>query len=109
LAKGILDNVKSVKFKEFKNVFPTACEDAFDLLKKLLQFNPDKRLTVDQALEHPYFKEFRNIDEEIICEEKLDFQVSEELRQDVLEFREENRKNMDASLLYTRENTKKTN
>ena len=29
---------------------------ALDLMKKLLAFHPDDRLTVQQALEHPYLK-----------------------------------------------------
>lgn len=29
---------------------------AIDLLSSLLQFNPNNRLTADQALNHPYFK-----------------------------------------------------
>jgi len=35
-------------------LFPTANPQALDLLKKLLKFNPKKRLTVEEALEHPY-------------------------------------------------------
>ena len=31
-------------------------EDAIDLLNKLLQFSPDKRLTADQTLRHPYVR-----------------------------------------------------
>ena len=33
-----------------------ASDDALDLLKNLLQFNPKKRITPEQALNHPYVK-----------------------------------------------------
>ncbi len=33
-------------------------------VSKLLQFNPDKRITAEQALEHPYVAQFHNKDDE---------------------------------------------
>ena len=30
---------------------------ALDLLKKFLHFNPEKRITIEEALEHPYLKD----------------------------------------------------
>lgn len=44
----------------FVQTFPTATEDAIDFLKKTLVYNPNKRMTVEQALEHSYIKEFKN-------------------------------------------------
>ena len=37
-------------------MFPKESADLIDLLDKLLQFDPRKRLTAEQALGHPYLK-----------------------------------------------------
>jgi serine/threonine protein kinase len=37
--------------------FPSAHADAIDLLSRMLQFDPGKRITVDDALAHPYLRE----------------------------------------------------
>ncbi|NWI55317.1 MK15 kinase, partial [Calyptomena viridis] len=43
----------------FEEIFPSSTPlPALDLLKKLLVFNPDKRLTAEEALQHPYVKRF---------------------------------------------------
>jgi mitogen-activated protein kinase 1/3 len=37
-----------------KEKFPNASADALDLLSKMLQFHPDKRISVAAAMKHPY-------------------------------------------------------
>ena len=44
--------------KDFKTIFKGANPDALDLLKRLLQFNPAKRMTVEEALRHPYLARY---------------------------------------------------
>ena len=67
----MLESLPPTKNKKLKDMFPTASEESLDLLKKLLQFNPNKRLTVEQALQHPYVAQFHNSDEEPVCTKKI--------------------------------------
>ena len=41
-----------------------ATADALDLLDKLLLFNPRERITVDEALAHPYLDALHDADDE---------------------------------------------
>jgi len=54
LAATMLEGIPATKTKKLKDMFPTASEDAIDMIKNLLTFNPSKRLSVQQCLEHPY-------------------------------------------------------
>ena len=59
--------------------FRNSSQDAVDLLAKMLQFNPRKRMTVDEALEHPFFAEVRH--EETVAKDQvfLQFELEPEL------------------------------
>ena len=63
----MLESLPPTKAKRLKDMFPTASDEALDLLKNLLVFNPNKRLTVEQALKHPYVSQFHNPEEEPLC------------------------------------------
>ena len=47
--------------KKFEDLITDAPADGLDLLKRLLHFNPDKRVTAEEALKHPYVERY-NID-----------------------------------------------
>lgn len=37
------------------SLFPNAPDDARDLLYRMLDYNPETRITAEQALRHPFF------------------------------------------------------
>ena len=48
----------------FKAKFPGSSEESLDLLQKMLIFDPKKRITVQESLEHPFFKSIRDKNKE---------------------------------------------
>jgi serine/threonine protein kinase len=44
----------------FQGLYPKADPLAIDLLDQMLIFNPDKRITVEDALKHPYLESLHN-------------------------------------------------
>jgi serine/threonine protein kinase len=60
-----LPKKKKVPFSE---LYPTASKNACDLLERLLTFDPDERITVEEALRHPYLEELHCEEDEPICE-----------------------------------------
>jgi mitogen-activated protein kinase 15 len=87
---SLLGNIKPINFKNWNNIFLTASEEAVDLLQKMLMFNPKKRITVDEALGHYFFKDVRNVEEEINCGKKLELEISDEMKKEILEYRDKN-------------------
>jgi len=71
LASTMLESLPPSKSKKLRDIFPTASDEAIDLMKNLLHFNPSKRLSAEQALKHPYVAQFHNPDEEPICTKKI--------------------------------------
>ena len=65
-----------------------APSDALDLLKLLLQFNPEKRLTAEEALSHPYVAKFHKPDEESFLSYDIVPPVDDDVQLTVQEYRE---------------------
>ncbi|CAN6643567.1 mitogen-activated protein kinase Fus3p [Trichomonascus vanleenenianus] len=59
--------IRSLEFKKkvpFAQLFPNANPLAVDLLEKMLTFNPAKRITVEEALQHPYLEAYHDAEDE---------------------------------------------
>lgn len=61
----------------FSQMFPNTNPDGLDLLEKMLTLDPTKRITVEQALQHPYLKIWHDPNDEPDCQSKFDFSFEE--------------------------------
>uniref|UniRef100_A0A8I6GKL7 mitogen-activated protein kinase n=1 Tax=Rattus norvegicus TaxID=10116 RepID=A0A8I6GKL7_RAT len=52
-------------------LFPKSDSKALDLLDQMLTFNPNKRITVEEALTHPYLEQYYDPTDEPVAEEPL--------------------------------------
>ena len=57
----------------WSTLFPNAESLALDLLDKLLAWNPESRITAEQALQHPWFAEYHDDMQEPRCDTSFDF------------------------------------
>ena len=53
-AATMLESMRAPDTPRLDALFPSASPEALDLLEKLMRFNPDKRISSDEALRHPY-------------------------------------------------------
>jgi serine/threonine protein kinase len=84
-----LEYIKSLKKQPkfaFDKIYKDANPLALDLLEKMLVFNPHKRISVDEALAHPYLKSLHNPNTETECKEAFDFEFEKtEMTKEVIQ------------------------
>ncbi|OVA13959.1 Protein kinase domain [Macleaya cordata] len=59
--------------QQFSSRFPNMSPAAIDLLEKMLVFDPNKRITADEALCHPYLSSLHAINDEPVCPSPFSF------------------------------------
>jgi len=87
-AETILNSLSGIKRKSFHQFFGEITDDAMDLLKKLLTFNPNHRITVEEALKHPYVVQFSNPEEEILADHVIEVPLNDFTKLSTKEYRD---------------------
>ena len=72
-AKGFLNSLPRTTGIKVRNAIKGATPEEIDLLEKMLTWDPTKRITVDAALEHPFFKELHDPFDEPVTTPLPDF------------------------------------
>lgn len=82
-AKAIeyLKSFSSKRRVNFEEIYPGSSAEALDFLQKTIVFNPKKRLTIEEALHHPYLSKVREAKREVLSSGaiNMDFEKEGEL------------------------------
>ena len=63
---------------DLNTLYPGAGEDAIDLLKKILVFNPYFRISVDESLNHPFFRKIKKSEKEVSADKEIQIDFEKE-------------------------------
>ncbi|ELP93442.1 mitogen-activated protein kinase, putative [Entamoeba invadens IP1] len=73
--------------KNLQEICPKASDDCLDLMKKLLTFNPDKRITAEAALESPFVEEFHDPSDEPSAPGKITIPITDNHKYSINNYR----------------------
>jgi len=69
-------------------MFPTATSDSLSFLKECLKFNPQKRISADRSLSHPFVSQFHNPQDEPSCPQPITIPLDDNTKLGVSDYRE---------------------
>eukprot|EP00756_Hemistasia_phaeocysticola_P063615 Hpha_TRINITY_DN7091_c0_g1::TRINITY_DN7091_c0_g1_i1::g.22844::m.22844/K19603/MAPK15; mitogen-activated protein kinase 15 len=87
-AETMLENLPEVRTKDLGQMFPKATTDALDMMRKLLYFNPTKRLDSDSGLKHPFVSMFHDPHHETVCPAAVTIPFDDDTKYSVQEYRD---------------------
>lgn len=90
-ARNYIRNMPLMERKDFKSFFHTATPEAIDFLEKTLNLDPDYRFgeksnetqilrpTAAQAMEHPYFRQYHDPNDEPVAQGHIEVDIEQDL------------------------------
>ncbi|WCJ41104.1 mitogen-activated protein kinase 3 [Euphorbia peplus] len=77
-AKRYIRQLSPCPRQPLAQVFPHVNPLAVDLIDKMLTFDPTKRITVEEALEHPYLARLHDVADEPVCSDPFSFDFEQQ-------------------------------
>ncbi|KRZ70574.1 putative serine/threonine-protein kinase C05D10.2 [Trichinella papuae] len=86
-AAAVLKTMVNLPTKTIESTITKAPCFALDLIKRLLVFNPNKRLSIEESLRHPYVRLFHNPSEEFVMDHKVKLSLNDDIQLSINEYR----------------------
>ncbi|KAI3435667.1 hypothetical protein D9Q98_001725 [Chlorella vulgaris] len=87
-AATMLESMRAPPTPRLEATFPSASPQALDLLQRLLHFNPDKRISPEEALRHPYCAQFHNPHDEPVAPATITIPIDDNTKYSIGEYRD---------------------
>jgi mitogen-activated protein kinase 15 len=89
VAETMIESIANLKVKPLREWFKgDVPAEALDLLVKMLQFNPERRITINEALRHPYLDQFHNPKEEVASKKVIQPPVSDNKKLNLKQYKQ---------------------
>lgn len=85
----MLRNIRRSDRKPLSKLLPQAPPEAVDLMEKLLRFNPNERLSAEEALQHPYVARFTAQRTQPVADGPITISLPDDTRYTVSEYRDQ--------------------
>jgi mitogen-activated protein kinase 15 len=87
-AATMLESMRAPDTPRLDAMFPSASPEALDLLGKLMHFNPDKRISTEEALRHPYCAQFHSPADEPGAAAPVTIPIDDNTKYTIAEYRD---------------------
>jgi mitogen-activated protein kinase 15 len=87
-AATMLESMRAPDTPRLEAMFPSASPEALDLMSKLMHFNPDKRISAEEALRHPYCAQFHNPADEPTATAMITIPIDDNTKYTIAEYRD---------------------
>lgn len=85
---NVIEALSKKKSRSVSDYFKGCDAEAVDLVRKLLTYHPEKRISVDEALQHPYFAQFHNPLNEMVCQRKIVLPIDDNQKLSLKQYRD---------------------